>query len=257
MIFGYVRVSSDGQTNGTSPAEQETKCRAIATLRGAGPYDFALYRDDDVSGKIPLGERPQGREMLATAQAGDTIVASKLDRMFRNTLDALQMLQVFRDRKIDIILADLSAEPITGEGVGKLVFGLMAMFADFERDRINVRTAEGRRAKRLKGGLVSGPPPYGFSVSGRGKESMLVPHPAEQEVVDAILDLHDHLPLYRLMKELERRGHLDRNGKPFSITQIKRIHAYHTREKDGDRAEARGMPLVRAGARADVELEHI
>ena len=59
----------------------------------------------------------------------------------------------------------------------------MAMFADFERDRINTRTQEGRRAKRQKGGLCGGPPPYGFSVTGRGKESMLVPNPAEQEPV--------------------------------------------------------------------------
>jgi DNA invertase Pin-like site-specific DNA recombinase len=236
MIFGYVRVSTDGQSNGTSPEEQERKCRAIAALRGAGPYDFQLYRDDDVSGKIPLAERPSGREMLAVAKPSDTIVASKLDRMFRNTLDALQMLQIFKERKIDIILADLSAEPITGEGVGKLVFGLMAMFADFERDRINVRTAEGRRAKRLKGGLVGGKPPYGFAVEGRGKVAMLVPNPAEQEPVRVILDLTSQMKPYRLMKELEARGYRDRLGKPFNLMQIKRVVKYHTETPDAREA---------------------
>jgi DNA invertase Pin-like site-specific DNA recombinase len=154
-------------------------------------------------------------------------VASKLDRMFRNTLDALQMLQTFRDRKIDIILADLSAEPITGEGVGKLVFGLMAMFADFARDRIHTRTQEGRRAKKARGGLISYPPPYGFSAVGKGKDAMLVVNEAEQEPVRLILDLSKEMRPYRLMKELEQRGYRDRLGKPFNLTQIKRIAKYH------------------------------
>ena len=236
MIFGYVRVSSDGQVDGTSPAEQERKCRAIASLRGVSGYDFQLFRDDDVSGKIPLAERPAGAEMLVAARKGDLIVASRLDRMFRNTVDALQSLQEFKKRGIDLILTDLSAEPITGEGVGKLVFGLMAMFADFERDRINVRTQEGRRAKKAKGGCIGGLPPYGYRTVGSGKAAMLVPNETEQEAVRLIIELSKRSRPYRVSRLLAEQGHLDRLGRPFSVIQIKRTLAYYEREKQVARA---------------------
>lgn len=229
MIFAYVRVSSDGQANGTSPEEQERKCRAIATLRGAGHYDFQLFRDDAVSGKTPIGERPAGRDMLAAAKDGDTIVASKLDRMFRNTLDALQMLQVFKQRGISVILADLSSEPVTGDGIGKLVFGLMAMFADFERERINTRTQEGRLAKRHKDGHVGGLAPYGFRVEGEGRAARLVPDPTEQAAVRAIVALAPTYPPSHVLRHLAQEGHVDRNGRPFNFMQVKRIVAYQQR----------------------------
>jgi DNA invertase Pin-like site-specific DNA recombinase len=233
MILAYCRVSTEEQRDGTSLDEQERKCRAIATLRGAGPYDVAVFNDGGVSGSVPLADRPAGREMLATAKANDVVVASKLDRVFRNVLDALQALRDLKERGIDLILADLSPEPITGNGVGKMMFTMLAMVAEFERDRINVRTAEGRRAKKLKGGLVGGPPPYGFSVEGRGKESMLVPNPAEQEPVRLILDLSKEMRPYRLMKELEARGYRNRCGKPFDLMQIKRIAKYHGEQHAG------------------------
>jgi DNA invertase Pin-like site-specific DNA recombinase len=228
MIFGYVRVSSIGQADGTSPEEQERKCRAIAALRAAGPYDFQLFRDDAVSGHIPIGERPAGREMLAAAQKSDVIVASKLDRMFRNTLDALQMLQVFRDRGIQVILADLSSEPVTGEGIGKLVFGLMAMFADFERERINTRTQEGCVAKAQKGGHLGGSAPYGWRVEGAGRTAQLVLDETERVPVDLMLDFTRRgFPPGGILRSLRDKGYRDRQGQPFNHMQLKRIIAYH------------------------------
>lgn len=228
MIFGYVRVSSNGQADGTSPEEQERKCRAIAQLRNAGPYDFQLFRDDAVSGHTPIGERPAGKDMLAVAKASDTIVASKLDRMFRNTLDALQMLQVFRDRGIQVILADLSSEPITGEGIGKLVFGLMAMFADFERERINVRTQEGRVAKAQKGGHLGGRAPYGWRVEGAGRTARLVVDDTERAPVDLMLDfVRRGFTPSGILRSLTQKGYRDRQGKPFNHMQLKRVLAYN------------------------------
>lgn len=223
MIFGYVRVSSDTQKDGTSPEDQERKCRAIAQLHSTSPYDFALFRDDAVSGSVPLGLRPQGQEMLAAAQSGDTIIASKLDRMFRNTLDALQSLETFKQRGIFVILADLSSEPVTGEGIGKLVFGLMAMFADFERERINVRTAEGRKAKKASGGHVGGSAPYGFSVEGKGKTARLVSNPDEQKVIARVVELSAKWSPALVVRQLAKEGYRTRDNWEFEHVQVKRI----------------------------------
>jgi DNA invertase Pin-like site-specific DNA recombinase len=125
----------------------------------------------------------------------------------------------------------MGADAVTSTGAAKLFFGLLSLVAEFERGRISERISEGRKAKKAKGGLVGGPPPYGFSVEGRGKESMLVPNPAEQEPVRLILDLSREMRPYRVMKTLEQRGFRDRTGKPFNLMQIKRVVAYNTRQE--------------------------
>jgi hypothetical protein len=49
-----------------------------------------------VSGSVPLGERPEGGKLLAALQAGDIVIAAKLDRMFRSALDALTVIKDFQ-----------------------------------------------------------------------------------------------------------------------------------------------------------------
>ena len=230
MIFAYVRCSTDEQKDGSSPDEQEKRCRAIATLRGAGPYDIAVYRDLGVSGGIPLAHRPGGSAMLEAASTSDCIIASKLDRMFRNTLDALQSLEHFKMRGIEIVLADLSSEPVNGTGVGKLMFSMLAMIADFEKDRINTRTQEGRRAKAARQGHLGGDAPYGWRVDGEGRDAKLVPNPDEQKPIEIMLDFRKRgFSPGNILKSLDRHGYRDRAGKPFNFMQMKRIVAYQER----------------------------
>src|SRR5215471_5783759 len=96
MIFSYTRVSTAEQAaeGSTSLAEQERRNRAIAQLRGAsGSFDISVHSDAGVSGSVPLAERPAGGRMLDSAQAGDVIIAAKLDRLFRSALDALTTIK--------------------------------------------------------------------------------------------------------------------------------------------------------------------
>lgn len=226
MILSYTRVSTDEQAadGTTSLAEQERKNRAVAQLRGAGTFDVINYVDAGVSGTIPLGERPAGQKMLAEAAKGDCIVAAKLDRLFRSASDALSTAEQLRKRGIDIILIDMGVEPVTGNGTAKIFFGLLALVAEFERDRIAERMSDGRRGKRAHGGHVGGPPPYGYQVVGEGREARLRKVPREQEVVILIQELkRNGAPCAEMVRELDRRELRTRTGQPFAHEQVKRI----------------------------------
>src|SRR5882762_9520281 len=122
--------------------------------------------------------RPSGERLLKDMKAGDVVVASKLDRMFRSASDAIDMFEEFKARGVDLILYDISHEPVSS-GVGKLIMTILAAVGDMERVRIKERTAEGRRAKKAKGGAV-GEVPFGYCKEGEGREAILVPCEKEQ-----------------------------------------------------------------------------
>lgn len=225
MILGYARVSTAEQAadGSTSLAEQERRCRAIAVLRGADQYDFAAYVDPGVSGSVPLSERPEGARMLADARPGDAIVAVKMDRLFRSAIDALQTAESLKARGVDLILADMGVEPVTANGAAKLFFGMLALVAEFERERIEERTQDGRNAKRAAGGCVGGVP-YGFRKVGEGRSARLEPVEDEQRTIALVRDLAREDPSsWRIARELARRGVLTRAGGAWHPTQVRRV----------------------------------
>jgi DNA invertase Pin-like site-specific DNA recombinase len=228
MILSYTRVSTLEQDapGTTSMAEQARRNKAIATLRGAAAFDFANYQDAGVSGTIPLAERPAGRDMLANAKPGDVIVATKMDRLFRSARDALVTADALKQRGIDLILTDIGTDPITGNGAGKLFFGIMANVAEFERERIAERMSDGRRAKTARGGYVGGEAPYGYRRVGVGRQARLEPDPEEQDIVRmvaAIRQRHGYRKPYRITKVLAELGIKTRRGTEMTRVQVTRM----------------------------------
>jgi DNA invertase Pin-like site-specific DNA recombinase len=225
MLLGYVRCSTDKQVEGTSPEEQTRKINALAAMRGVDKFDVTLYEDLGVSGSIPLGLRPAGERLLAEARKGDTVVAVKLDRLFRSAVDALDTVRRLRAQGIDVILIDLGMDPVNSSSTGRLFFGMLATFAEFERERITERMAEGRAAKRSANGHVGGRPPYGFRVVGAGKQARLEPAEEEQAIARSIVALarEENMGTYEICKTLTQRGVLDRNGKDWRFAQVARV----------------------------------
>ncbi len=225
MFLGYVRVSTREQTQGTSPAEQERIVRGIAMTLGVNEFDTALYSDLGVSGSIPIKNRPGGSRLMADVKPGDTVVAAKLDRMFRDAIDAQETYRDFKAAKIDLILYDLGPDPVTKSGgLSKVFFQIVSVFADAERDRINSRMWDGRKAKAAAGGHVGGMAPYGWKVVGHGKDARLIPVDAEQEVVRETLRLKkEYYGPHAIACHLNGMGKATRTGRPFHRQQVKRI----------------------------------
>lgn len=224
MILTYTRVSTTEQAKDgtTSLAEQERKCRGIAMALGAKPFDIADYSDPSVSGSIALRFRPAGAQLFADAKSGDTVIAAKLDRLFRSASDALVTVEELQKRGVNVILADIGMEPVTSNGMAKLLFSLLSTFAEFERSRIMERMTEGRAAKRAKGGPL-GTAPYGFKIVGKGPASTLVPDEREQEVLAAVKELNGRFERKRISRYLRKKGFVSRAGKPFKPTQVQRM----------------------------------
>ena len=225
MLLGYIRVSTDDQAKEgrTSLQTQTDIIEGLGRARGVDKFDVQIYCDAGVSGATELRQRPAGEKLLADMRAGDVVVASKLDRMFRSAADALHMFEEFKERGVDLVLYDISHEPVSG-GVGKLIMTILAAVGDMERERIKERTEAGRKAKKAKGGPV-GKVPLGFSKVGQGATAVLIPCEREQAAKARIIELHASRRLsYRSIRnQLANEGMVSRSGKPYSPEVVRQL----------------------------------
>ena len=141
MKIGYVRVSDDDQTEALQ----------IDALRVAGCE--VVYGDHGVSGSLVL--RKGLAKVLAELQAGDTLVVWKLDRLGRSTIHLLMLLDDLRQRGIDFVSLTQGIDTTTS--VGRMVYGQLAVFAEFEREQIRERTKAGMAAARRRGKHIGRP----------------------------------------------------------------------------------------------------
>lgn len=226
MIFCYARVSTLGQADdgAASIPEQLRMGRALATMRGAKQAECVNFIDRGISGSVPLVLRPEGKEMLAAAQKGDVIVAAKMDRLFRSAIDALQTAEELKKRGVDLVLLDIGSDAVTGNGVGKMFFGIIACVAEFERDRIRERTEEGRRAKRARQGYMGGrAAPIGFKVVGKGREAQLEEDEGEQEMLARVRQMHKDGHKPGRIGQYLTKYFPTRSGRPWQVVQVQRV----------------------------------
>jgi DNA invertase Pin-like site-specific DNA recombinase len=114
------------------------RSRIEAICQAEGLQLEHVFIEEGVSGSKALSGRPEGSRLLEAAKRGDTVVALKLDRMFRNTADALDTVTAFNLRGVKLYLADMRGY-IAGDAAGELHFSMLASFATFERRRISER----------------------------------------------------------------------------------------------------------------------
>ena len=229
MLLGYVRVSTQDQAmdNRTSLDEQERIIRGIAMVRGVDKMDVTIYKDPGISGAVPLRFRPEGKKLLDEMKEGDIVVASKLDRMFRAASDALQCAERMKEAGVQLILVDMGADPVTGNGMAKCFFTMAAAFAELERSTIAERMSNGKAAKRAKGGHVGGEAPYGLRIIGHGRDAKIEINEQEQQTVALIIRLRKHGELWsKIQKRLVKEGLKTRTGKDFQIVQLRRVVNY-------------------------------
>lgn len=136
LLIGYARVSTDDQ-------KLDLQRDALAA---AGVDETRIY-EEYLSGV--KARRPQLEECLKALRPGDVLVVWRLDRLGRNVRELDRIMEDLRTRDIDF--RSLSEQIDTTSAVGKLVFHMMAAFAEFERNLISERTRAGLKAARLRG----------------------------------------------------------------------------------------------------------
>lgn len=141
MLIGYARVS---KADGSQSLDLQRDA-----LIGTGVETASIY-EDAVSGKTDT--RPGLDACLKALRTGDVLIVWKLDRLGRDLKHLVNTVQDLSDRGIGLrVLAGQGAEIDTTTPTGKLVFGIFASLAEFERDLIRERTLAGLAAARARG----------------------------------------------------------------------------------------------------------
>ncbi len=139
LQIGYARVSTDDQ--------DLTAQRDALTALGVAPE--RIYVDHGLTGTNRA--RPGLREAMAACRADDVLVVTKLDRLARSLPDARDIVAELTAREVKLSLGGSVHDPT--DPVGRLLFNVLAMVAEFESDLIKMRTREGMKAARAKGRL--------------------------------------------------------------------------------------------------------
>jgi DNA invertase Pin-like site-specific DNA recombinase len=139
LLIGYARVSTE---------EQDLSAQRDG-LAALGVESSRIYVDHGLTGTNR--ERPGLREALAACRAGDTLVVTKLDRLARSLPDARAIAEDLTKRRVRLSLGASVYD--STDPVGRLLFNVLAMVAEFEADLIRSRTREGMRVAKAKGHL--------------------------------------------------------------------------------------------------------
>ena len=139
-----------------------------------------VIRERAVTGKLKLNKRPEGKRIAELTAAGVChIVALKLDRLFRNAVDALNHVEQWEQAGISLHLVDMGGQSVnTGSSMGKMLITMLAGFAEFERNMIAERTTAALSYKKAHGEAYNHAP-YGYDV----QDGMLIENASEARTI--------------------------------------------------------------------------
>jgi DNA invertase Pin-like site-specific DNA recombinase len=141
MIYGYARVSTDGQSVDAQ----------VAALRAAGASK--VFREVASGAKT---DRMQLKRALAALTPGDVLLVTRLDRLARSTRDLLNTAHAITAKGAGFrSLGDTWADTTTPHG--RLMLTVLGGLAEFERELIRTRTGEGRARAKARGKSLGRP----------------------------------------------------------------------------------------------------
>jgi site-specific DNA recombinase len=172
---GYARVSTELQAReGVSLEAQKAAIVHWTETNGAALLE--VFTDAGISG-TGMRQRPGLQEALQlVCEKKAVLVAYSLSRISRSTKDTLQISEKLDKAGADLV--SLSEKIDTTSASGKMIFRLLAVLAEFERDVVAERTSAALQHKKANG-LVYSPIPYGLAREGR----RLIPNEHEERVL--------------------------------------------------------------------------
>lgn len=146
MIIGYARVSTEDQN-------LDLQIEAIKKYAQEQNEPYEIYSEKESGGKA---NRKELANAIKAAQKGNKFVIYKLDRLARSTKQLYDVAGDLEKKEVEFI--SLSDNIDTTTAIGKAMFGMLAVFAEFERSIIQERTKAGLESARKKGRTGGRPP---------------------------------------------------------------------------------------------------
>jgi DNA invertase Pin-like site-specific DNA recombinase len=181
MKYGYARVSTDDQSTSLQ----------LTALKKAGCK--TVFKDEGLSGATT--KRPALLKCLKAAQAGDTLVVWKLDRLGRSLRDLIAMLDDLRERGVRF--RSLTEAIDTETPTGRAMWQMIGVLAELERSLITERTRAGVKAAQARGVKFGRKPKLSAQQIAHARKLVEAGEPVPQ--VAALLSV-DRATVYRALR---------------------------------------------------------
>ncbi len=147
MVYGYIRVSTKGQaTDGFSLEQQENEIKE--------KYDNVIVYKETYSAKTT--DRPILNDVVNLLKENDILVVTKLDRLARNTVEGIEIVQKLFDMGVSVHVLNVGL--LENTNMGKFFLTTLLAVAEMERNTIIERTQKGKEVAKTKEGYTEGRP---------------------------------------------------------------------------------------------------
>jgi DNA invertase Pin-like site-specific DNA recombinase len=215
--IGYIRVSTTEQASeGVSLEAQRAKIAAWAV---ANDYELvAIHEDAGITG-TSMEKRAGLQAAIAATGKGMALVAYSISRLARSTADMLQIASGLEKKGADLV--SLTEKIDTTSAAGRMVFRMLAVLSEFERDIISERTTTALAHKKAQGKVYAALP-LGYA----NEAGKLVPIDEELVVVADIQGMRaEGKTLREIADDLNQRGIVGKRGSKYHASTIKAVLA--------------------------------
>lgn len=147
MIYGYARVSTRKQANDGNSLQAQ--CEEIKAR-----YENAEVVEEQYTGTST--DRPIFNELVEQLKKGDTLVVTKLDRLARNTVEGIQVVESLFAKGVAVHVLNVGL--LENTTMGKFFLTTLLAVAEMERSTIIERTQTGKEIAKTKAGFKDGRP---------------------------------------------------------------------------------------------------
>lgn len=214
----YARQSID-KKDSVSIEAQIDECKRLCGMAEI----VAVYEDRGFSGKNT--NRPQLQKLIADITLGkiQKVLVYKLDRISRNITDFFNLYEQMQKCHCEFASATENFDTSTTAGRGMM--GLLAVFAEMERENIQQRVKDNYYYRIHDGRWAGGPAPFGFRNIRLCGFPTLEPVKEEIVIVKKVFHLYtvEYESLYKVADRLNAQGYKTRNGMLFNNVSVRRI----------------------------------
>lgn len=216
-VIGYIRVSTEGQaTEGVSLESQRQRIAQWCELNDGELVH--VYKDAGLSG-ASMRHRPGLAKALEAAGKGTALVTYSISRLARSTRDMLDIADRLERQGADLV--SLSEKIDTTTAAGRMVFRMLAVLAEFERDVISERTKAALQTLKANGKRLGSPnPEKGLAAAAMGAAKRRLQTQARDKPLLAAAGAGS---LAERAARLNAAGFRTAQGKQFNRTTIRRM----------------------------------